>query len=77
MQCITSYQYRHQPAPNPHRSLPPPHDKKAVREFAYLALITRSVSSVINEVGENEGGRRVREGGGGGHRFNLIMFLSW
>ena len=36
--------------------IPPLHDKKAAWEFAYLALITRSVSSVINEVGEREGG---------------------
>ena len=40
-------------------------DKKAVAEFAYLALITRSVSSVING-----------EGGGGGEELGEAIEFS-
>ena len=51
----------------------PPHDKKAVREFAYLALITRSVSSVINELGEVQRGREGGRGGVVGEAIDLTL----
>ena len=66
--CITCHQTALSTPQSP--QLP---DKKAVAEFAYLALITRSVSSVINEVG----GRGRRRGVGGGHRIQLIMSLKF
>ena len=47
--CITCHQTA---LSTPRSSLLP--DKKAVAEFAYLALITRSVSSVINGEGGGE-----------------------
>ena len=66
--CITCHQTALSTPKSP--QLP---DKKAVAEFAYLALITRSVSSVIN----GEGGGGERRGVGGGHRIQLIMSLKF